>query len=502
MITSVEGRLGRVRRVRLEEYASHDAVGLAELVRTGHVTPRELAQCVVEAVERVDPVLGAVVAVHADRVDQPWDPEDGPFTGVPTMLKDLFHGEAGTECGNGSRLAEGWVVGHEAEFTARIRSSGLVNLGRTTTSEFGIMGTTETQAAGRTCSPWSPDHMAGGSSGGAAAVVGAGIVPVASASDGGGSIRIPASACGVVGLKPSRGRVTWGPHIGEALVGWAVHFMVSRSVRDTAALLDAIGGPSDGDPFVVAPPDRTYSAEVGAPVGRLRVALATDPWNGIDPDPEVTAAARTTAELLESLGHEVVETQDLLDWEPFLDAMTDLWAADNAHTIDAFATFVGRPVDDTTLEPVTVASVEYGRTVSATRLIDALDVANTAARRMGRLLAEHDVLLTPTLGRLPARLGTYDPTEAMELHDIFSTWSPWENFLPVFNATGQPALSLPLHMSDSGLPIGMQLVGPNGGESVLIRLAAQLEEALPWKDRVPPIHVSRDAADLPQPSTR
>lgn len=479
--------------MRLDEFASYDATGLAERVRSKDVTPAELARCVVEAVEKVNPALGAVVELFADRVDAP-PPDDGlggPFAGVPTMLKDLFHGEVGSACGNGSRLAEGWIVRYQAEFTTRIRRSGLINLGRTTTSEFGILGTTETIAAGRTCSPWSAEHMAGGSSGGAAAVVGAGIVPVASASDGGGSIRIPASACGVVGLKPSRGRVTWGPHIAEALVGWAVHFMVSRSVRDTAALLDALGGPAPGDPFVVAPPLRTFAAEVGAPVERLRIGVATRLWSGHAADDEVTAATRATAELLAELGHEVSETEDLLDWEPFLRAMTDVWAADAAHTIDDFAQVVGRRVDSSTVEGATLATVEYGRTVTGPQLINGLAQANIAARRMGQYFTAHDVLLTPTLGRLPARLGEYDPRDPMELRSVFDAWSPLESFLPVFNATGQPAISLPLQMSTTGLPIGMQLVSANGGEAVLLRLAAQLEAALPWAQRRPPLHVAQ-----------
>ena len=479
--------------MRLDEFASYDATGLAALVRNRDVTPAELARCVVEGVEAVDPTLGAVVEVFSDRVDDPRPAEttDAPFAGVPTMLKDLFHGEPGSPCGNGSRLGEGWVVTAESEFTARIRRSGLVNLGRTTTSEFGILGTTETIAAGRTCSPWSADHMAGGSSGGAAAVVGAGIVPVAAASDGGGSIRIPASSCGVVGLKPSRGRVTWGPSIAEALAGWAVHFMVSRSVRDAAALLDALAGPAPGDPFVIAPPDRPFALEVGAPVGRLRVGIAAQPWSGHAADDEVTAATMATAALLGDLGHELETTDDLLDWEPFLTAMTDVWAADASHTIDAFAHHVGRPVDSTTVEGATLSAVQYGRSVTAARLLDGLEQANHVARRMGRYFSTYDVLLTPTLGRLPAPLGLYDPSAPMELHEVFSTWSPWECFLPAFNATGQPAISLPLHTSAGGLPIGMQLVGASGSESLLLRLAAQLEEAIPWANRVPPLHVSR-----------
>ncbi len=452
-------------RVELHEYAQYDALGLAELVAGGQVTPRELAACAIAATERVDGTLGAVVEAYADRAEEIGDeiPAE-PFRGVPTMVKDLFHGEAGKHCGNGSRLSEDWVVSLDTAFYDRIRRSGLVNLGRTTTSEFGIMGTTETLAAGLTCSPWSASHMAGGSSGGAAAAVGAGIVPVASASDGGGSIRIPASACGVVGLKTSRGRVTWGPQIAEALAGWAIHFMVSRSVRDTAAMLDALGGPAYGDPFVIPGPARPFL---------------------------VAAATETTAQLLESLGHHVESATPQFDWEPFLVAMTDVWAADNAHTVDGLAAYLGKTVDADTLEGSTLAAVEYGRTVSAGRLLDAMGQANHLARIMGWFFASYDILLTPTLGRLPAPLKMYDPTEPIELRQMFETWSPWESFLPVFNATGQPAISLPLHMSESGLPIGMQLVGGFGTESLLLRLSSQLEEALPWSGRIPPIHVSR-----------
>jgi amidase len=415
---------------------------------------------------------------------------EGPFAGVPTMLKDLFHGEAGIKCENGSRLSAGWVQQSDSAFAQRIRASGLVNLGRTTTSEFGIMGTTETLAAGPTCTPWSASHMAGGSSGGSASAVGAGIIPVASASDGGGSIRIPASACGVVGLKPSRGRITWGPYAGEALAGWAVHFMVSRTVRDCAALLDCLAGTTPGDPFVIAPPLRPFAAEIGAPTGPLRIGWTATPWSGDEPDAEVVSATSATAGLLGNLGHGVSEAQLAFSWEPFLQAMTDVWAADLAHMIDGFAPVLGRVPSHENLEGTTLSALEYGRRVSAADLFHAADRVNLLARVMGAFFGEHDVLLTPTLGRLPAPLGLYDPTASMELHEVFATWSPWESFLPIFNATGLPALSLPLHESTGGLPIGMQLVGPFGSESLLLRLAAQLEEALPWAGRRPPIHVA------------
>jgi amidase len=478
--------------VDLKEYGSYDALGLAELVASGEVTPRELAACAVSATEALNPDLGAVVDVYAERAEAVADDlPSGPFRGVPTMVKDLFHGEAGKRCGNGSRLSADWVVSMDTAFYDRIRRSGMINLGRTTTSEFGIMGTTETIAAGTTCTPWSSEHSAGGSSGGAAAAVGAGIVPVASASDGGGSIRIPAASCGVVGLKTSRGRVTWGPQISEALVGWAVHFMVSRSVRDTAAMLDALGGPAYGDPFVIPSPSRPFLHEVGAPVEPLRIAYWSKPWSGQDADPEVAAATERTAQLLESMGHHVEEATPTVEWEPFLRAMTDVWAAENAHTVDGLAAYLGVTPGPDNLEGSTWAAVEYGRTVSASQLISATGQANVLARTMGWFFASYDVLLTPTLGRPVAPLRMYDPHESIELGRMFEVWSAWESFLPIFNATGQPAISLPLHEDDRGLPLGMQLVAGFGQESLLLRLAAQLEDAVPWRDRVPPIHVSR-----------
>jgi amidase len=352
------------------------------------------------------------------------------------------------------------------------------------------MGTTETIAEGRTCSPWSREHMAGGSSGGAGAVVGAGIVPVATGSDGGGSIRIPAAACGVVGLKPTRGRVTWGPYAGEPLLGWAVHFVLTRTVRDTAACLDALAGPYPGDPWVAPPPPGTYLDEAGRPPGRLRVAFCWEPWSGRAAIDEMRLACEATAALLEELGPEVVAARPLFSWEAFLDSMTVVWSATTAQTVDGFAHAVGRAPGPDTLELPTLRMVEHGRTITAQRLLGALDAAGHVARQMGAFFEEHDVLLTPTLGAPPARLGTYEPDAELEPADLFDSWSQLESFLPVFNATGQPAISLPLHEGGTGLPIGMQLVGRFGDEATLVRVAAQLEQALPWSGRVPPLHVA------------
>jgi len=280
--------------VDLDEYAAHDASGLAELVRRREVHPRELVAAAIEGARRVDGTLNALVELLEDRaetLDEDAIP-DGPFRGVPTLVKDLYHGEPGLRCENGSRLCSGYVSRAESEAVARFRAAGFVTVGRATTSELGIAGTTETLACGATCSPWSAEHMAGGSSGGSGAAVGAGIVPVAHGSDGGGSIRIPAAACGTVGLKPTRGRISFGPYAADPLSGWAVRFACTRSVRDTAALLDAVHGAAPGDPYEIAPPERPFLDEVGRPAGRLRVAYCSEPWSHRLGDPRSWRAAR------------------------------------------------------------------------------------------------------------------------------------------------------------------------------------------------------------------
>lgn len=476
--------------MRIDEYAGYDGLGLAALVKSGEVAPAELIEAALAAAEVANPALRAVVQTYPDAASSTPLGLDGPFAGVPTMLKDLFHGRAGWECGNGSRLCEGWIVPATDEFPHRLMTSGLVPVGRTTTSELGLLGTTETLAAGRTATPWSGDHMAGGSSGGSGAVVAAGIVPLATASDGGGSIRIPASACGVVGLKPSRGRVTWGLGTAEPLLGWAVRFMMTRSVRDSAAALDVLSRPFRGDPFHVQSPDRPFVAEIGAPVEPLRVAWWARPWSGHHTHEEVASATRRAADMLEALGHEVEEATPAIDWERFLAAMTDVWTATTAHSVDGFAHFLHRPVDESTLESPTLAMVRYGREVGGQRLLDALTTAADLRTVMAEFFSRYDVLLTPTLGALPAPLGEYDPHALTHPRDTFGGWAQLESFLPIINATGQPAISLPLYTSSTGLPIGMQLVGRLGEESLLLRLSASLEEAAPWSSRRPPLHVA------------
>lgn len=472
--------------MRLDEYARYDAIGLSQLVAAGEVTPAELQDLAIAAHEQVHPLINAVVDVH------PRDPADlpaqGPLAGVPTMVKDLFHGQAGLPCGNGSRMSAGWTVPHSTQIYARAAAAGLASIGRTTTSEFGILGTTETLAQGATRTPWSVDHMAGGSSGGAGAVVGAGVVPVALASDGGGSIRIPAAACGVVGLKPSRGRVPWGLHLKEPLLGWAVQFACTRTVRDAALLLDVLGGPTPGDHEGVARPGIPFADSLLPPARPLRIAWWSHPWSGDAPDPEVTEATAATAALLEGLGHHVVADSPAFSWEAYLQAMTDVWASTNAHTIDGLAAAIGREVSEDTVERSTLAMVEYGRRVSALQLLNAIDVETGLTYLMTEFFSRYDVLLTPTLGALLPPIGHYDPEAWIEPREMFATWSRWESFLPVFNTTGQPAISLPLHQSSGGLPIGMQLVAGPGEEALLLSLSAQLEQALPWAGRRPPAY--------------
>ena len=390
--------------MRLDEYSRYDAVGLSELVRSGDVTPAELQRCALAAHEQVHDRINAVVDVHPQ--DESTLRSDGQLAGVPTMVKDLFHGQSGLPCGNGSRLSEGWQVSHPTQIYTRAAAAGMTSMGRTTTSEFGIMGTTETIAQGLTRSPWSVDRIAGGSSGGAGAVVGAGVVPVALASDGGGSIRIPASACGVVGLKPSRGRVPWGLHLKEPLLGWAVQFAMTRTVRDAAALLDVLGGPTVGDSEGVARPSVPFAQTFATPPGPLRIAWWADPWSGHEADPVIVEATVATANLLQGMGHHVEMATPTFAWDTYLQAMTDVWAATNAHTVDGFAAVLGREVSAETVEGSTLEMVEYGRRVSATQLLTAIDVETSLTYLMTEFFSRYDILLTPTLG---ARAGSPCP---------------------------------------------------------------------------------------------
>ena len=478
-----------------------DAVAQAELVRSGQASPTELVDAAIEAIERLDPQLNAVIhrrfeqarAQAAEIVDPA---VEGPFAGVPMVLKDLDGFQAGAPFHGGVRHLRdaGYVAPADSGLTARFRDAGFIFVGRTNTPELGLQPTTEPALYGPTRNPWDPSRSTGGSSGGSAAAVASGMVPVAHAGDGGGSIRIPASECGLFGLKPSRGRVSLGPELGEAWGGNVARLVVSRSVRDTAAVLDAVHGPMAGDPYVAPPPARPYAQEVGADPGRLRVGFTT-----VAPDPTVTthpecvAAVHAAAELLESLGHDVVESRPAV-WDDeeasaeFTAAFINAFGVWTANELEVIGSLTGTAVTAEGVEPGTWAAAEIGRTITGVQYVEALTTFHRFTRRMaGFWTAGHDLLLTPTIPEPPLALGQFGPQPDNPLAGLFRS-AAVVPFVAPFNTTGQPAASVPLHQTADGLPVGVQLVGGYGREDQLLAVAAQLEQAAPWADRVPPIH--------------
>lgn len=479
----------------LSEYCERDGLGLAELVRAGEVTPAELLEVALTGVERLDPQLGAVVTPLREQAEKSLADglPTGPFTGVPFAIKELVLHAAGVPMQMGSRLAAGLALPHDTELMARFRRAGLVTMATTATPEFGYNATTESVAHGPTRNPWDLSRSSGGSSGGSAALVSAGITPIAHANDGGGSIRVPASCCGLVGLKPTRGRIPTGPDYGDPLSGLGVEFAVTRTVRDAAALLDAVAGPDPGAPHWPAP-ENFASAVTRAP-GHLRIAWMARPLSGVAVDPACVAGLHDTVRLLESLGHELVEAAPSIDAEAFLMATNRVWAANTASWMTGLAAALGREISEETVESTSFACYQFGKQLTAIELLQALDIFTAVARTVGQFFTQYDVVLSPTLARPAPPLGELDANApgldaAAWTRQVFA-FTP---FTAVYNTTGQPAISLPLATSPAGLPIGMQFAGRFAGEATLLRLAAQLEQASPWRDRRPPVHLSRLAA--------
>ncbi|WP_200797520.1 amidase [Streptoalloteichus hindustanus] len=473
----------------MSEYVGFDAVGLAELVAHGEVTPAELETAAREAARAVNPRINAIVETWpAD--DEP-TPGSAPLAGVPFLIKDIAVAMAGKRMELGSRLAAGHVAGADSSLMRRFRRAGLVTFGRTTTPEMAYSNTTEPVLYGATRNPWDLERSAGGSSGGAGAAVAAGVVPIAHATDAAGSIRVPAAYNGLFGLKPTRGRVSVGPHFDEIFNGLAVHGSVSRTVRDSAALLDAIRGPEPGDPYVAPEPPRPYLEEVARHPGSLRIGVLAQSWGGHRPTPPVAEALSRTVRLLESLGHRVAEVEvDLgVDWEEFVLANARQWTANLTASVDELAAALGRPVDSSTLEPPTLASYHYGQRVSGAEFVTALAIRNRVARSLARYFDAHDMLLTPTVPDLPVPLGTHaEGAETLDglgwLRRLFDH-SP---FTAVFNVAGTPAMSVPVTADpETGLPIGMHFAAGYGLEDRLFRLAGQLEQASPWSTRTPTV---------------
>jgi amidase len=484
----------RSNALKLYEYGNYDGLGLADLVRRKEVKPAELAALALAAYNQCNPELNAVISLIIERSDQVRETQlpDGPFRGVPFLIKDLVIHAAGIPSDSGSRLFENMVFPHDTELMARFKKAGLVTIGRTNTPELGINVTTEPVRHGPSKNPWDTRKSTGGSSGGSAAAVAARMVPWAHANDGGGSIRIPASACGLVGLKPTRGRVSLGPDFGEAALGTAIEHVVTRTVRDCAAMLDAIQGAAVGDPYTISPPARSYLAEVTIPPGKLRIAFTTTAWNGVKSNPDCAKAVEDSARLLESLGHTLVETTPAVDFNAMIDACVSVWCGWVAGAVEAAKRFRGRNSIREELEATTWACYQHGiHKVSGIDVFQALSVFNRINRSVGAFMQGCDVLLSPTMPTPPAALGVYNAND-----DSLNAKAWMEKlfhgagaYTSLFNITGQPAISLPLHQTDSGLPIGIHFAARLGDEATLFRLAGQLEQTTPWIDRKPPISI-------------
>lgn len=475
--------------MRVTEYVTFDAVGLAELVAKGEVTPAELEAAAREAADAVNPRINAVVETWpAD--DEP-TPGSTPLAGVPFLIKDIGVTMAGRRSELGSRLAAGNVAGADSSLMARFRRAGLVTFGRTATPELAYSITTEPALYGPTRNPWDPERSAGGSSGGAGAAVAAGVVPIAHATDAAGSLRIPAACNGLFGMKPTRGRVSMGPDVDETFSGLAVHGSVSRTVRDSAALLDRMRGPEPGDPYFAQQPSRPYAEEVTRSPGTLRIGVLTQGWGGRRTGAPVADALARTVRLLESLGHRVTETEvDLgAGWEEFVLANARLSTANLTASVDELAAAFGRPVDATTLEPATLAGYHYGQRVSGAQFVAALAIRNRVARSLARYFDTQDILLTPTLPELPMPLGAYaEGAEALDGLGWIDRLNDRSPFTMAFNVAGTPAMSVPVTAdAGTGLPIGMQFAAGYGLEGRLFRLAGQLERASPWSGRTPTV---------------
>jgi amidase len=474
--------------------AALDAIGQADLVRAGEVTPVELVQAAIDRIEALDdgPTgLNAVIHRRFDKALTEAADADlvGPFRGVPMLMKDLWPTVAGDplHLGNIAMKNAGYVHPEDANITRAYRAAGMVILGRTNTPELGAVATTEPLSYGPTRNPWNTNHSPGGSSGGAGAAAASGMVPAANASDGGGSIRIPAAACGLVGLKPSRGRISMGPLSEEW--GVSVQHVVSVTVRDTAALLDISAGPFVGDGVIAPAPSRAFLSEVGAPLEQLRIGVMTKPLAGPS-DPECEAAATWTAKWFEQAGHRVEAAfPAALEWWAGQSAGLTIWAVNMATNIARMGSWIGRDLGENDMEPATWELVKMASSVTASQLAQAQGAQAKLRRDAAVWWNDFDVLLSPTMAIQPPELGDLvaRPDDSMRAL-IRST--PMATFTGAWNTTGQPAISLPVAMSTAGLPIGVQLVAAYGREDLLLRAAAALESDVRWDLRRPPVHAS------------
>lgn len=473
------------------EYSRFDATELAELIRDGSVKASEVYDAAVAAIRDVNPKLNAVA-------EGPWDkPLDynaaGPFGGVPMVVKDLVCHAADVPMRAGTRLTgtDGVRFPYETHLMSRFRDAGFAAAALTSTPELGFNANTEALVYGSTRNPWDTTRSPGGSSGGSAALVAAGAVPVGHANDGGGSIRIPAAFSGLVGLKPSRGRTPLGPDYQEALSGLAIEFVLTRSVRDCAGILDVVAGAMPGDKFVIKDPTRPWAGELGVDPGSLRVAVHTDSWAGTSVDPEVVAAVDQVASQLQALGHRVEHATPAFDWDAFIASQVIVWCSFLAESVVSLSAASGVAPGPETLEQTTLACFEKGLSITTVQMAEASSAMNLVNRTVGEFFTNWDILLTPTSNTAALPLGFLDANDAnLDAEGWTSKLFANCSFTPLFNVTGTPAISLPLGRTTSGLPIGVQLAGPMCSEDVLIRVASQLEEAMPWAGLRPSVHVN------------
>lgn len=491
-----------------DEYLSHDARGLADLVRTRQVTADELLELALARIDALNPTVNAVVRLmEADARRDAARAPGGPFAGVPFLAKDFISDYAGHPTSGATRYMADRIMETDTEQAARVRATGVSIVGKTNLPEWGLLPVTEPDLWGPCLNPWDLDRTPGGSSGGSAAAVGAGMVPMAGGGDGGGSIRIPASCCGLFGLKPTRGRTPTGPDRGQLWRGATVEHVLTRSVRDSAIMLDATHGPDIGAPFEIPPPPRPFVEELGRDPGRLRIAWTVDPPLQVPVHHDCVAAVEDAVELLEELGHEVVEDSPAIEGAAFARAFLTVVSGELSADLAELAHLVGRPAGRRDVEPATRALALLGRALSAQAFSSAVRHFEAVGREVGAFFEGYDLLLTPTLASPPVPIGTVGPSRKEEaqlrLLGLFGSgrlikaaglldeaaksafdFTPWT---AIFNATGQPAMSVPLFWSPSDLPIGVHFVAPFGDEGTLLRLACQLEEARPWFDRLAPL---------------
>jgi amidase len=472
--------------LELSDYTAHDATGLSELIAARSISPAEVLDAARRAIEAVEPALNAVLdGPLADPVEAA---ADGPLLGVPFAAKDTLS-EAGRPLGFGSRLLDGFRATRDSTLAERFRDAGLVTVVRTATPEFAFNTDTAPVLHGPTRNPWNLERSPGGSSGGSAALVAARALPMAHANDGGGSIRVPAAWCGLVGLKPSRGRVPLGPAVGEAVSGLAHEFALTRTVRDAAALLDAVNGPSPGDRYYVARPHRAYVDVLREELPPLRIALHTGSYFGSPTAPAARTAVERAGAILEGLGHHVEEASPEVARDALLHSTETIWAVDLANLARAFARLTRREPGPALLEAASWACVRRGRELSALELESAASYVNAMSRRWGRFMDEHDLYICPTTPGPAPPSGV--PDQADPRFDSARAWVEeiFDRipFTPIANVTGQPAISIPLGEDPEGMPLGVMLTAQTLRDDLLLRVAGILEEANPWSDRRPPL---------------